>query len=53
MREFSDVYPLSTREQLLKLYKKRAKLRMIPAKTTTAANYAGKYTVLFSILIRI
>lgn len=25
MREFSDVYPVSTREQLLKLFKKRAK----------------------------
>lgn len=25
MREFSDVYPVTTREQLLKLYKKRAK----------------------------
>ena len=25
MREFSDVYPMSTREQLLKMFKKRAK----------------------------
>lgn len=35
MREFSDVYPVSTREQLLKLFKKRAKVRMITSKTIT------------------
>jgi len=33
MREFSDVYPMSAREQLLKLFKKRAKQRMTTNKT--------------------
>ncbi len=33
MREFSDVYPISVREQLLKLFKKRAKQRMTINKT--------------------